>query len=170
MEITKYIYSRIQDSCTVDAQQPNHNEDSNGTEYILHNYIRNSVNSVIDEAEIYAARFNKQTILNQDTTTIPIRLIPSISANPTSNTELIHVQIQNENDEVSGKFGWCFVCRRQANLYCKDTRIPLCSVDCKKRHIDDLALIDYKLKQYYMREELLNDGVVLIRTLVKLAV
>ncbi len=64
MEITKYIYSRIQDSCTVDAQQPNHSEDSNGTEYILHNYIRNSVNSVIDEAEIYAARFNKQTILN----------------------------------------------------------------------------------------------------------
>lgn len=79
------------------------------------------------------------------------------------------MQIENENKEISGKFGWCFVCRRQANLYCKDTRVPLCSVDCKKRHLDELSLVNYKLKQYSMREELLGDGVMVLKTLVKLA-
>lgn len=110
VEITKYIYQRIQDSCTINQTT---NEDNQGTDYILHNYIRNSLNSVIDEAEIYSARFNKQTILNLDIENIPNRLIPiNNTNNNNNNSELIHVQIQNENMEISGKFGWCFVCRR----------------------------------------------------------
>ena len=31
----------------------------------------------------------------------------------------------------AGKFGWCIMCRGQANLYCKDTRHPVCSFECK---------------------------------------
>ena len=33
----------------------------------------------------------------------------------------------NERGLPNGKTGWCFVCRRAANQYCKDTRIPICS-------------------------------------------
>ncbi len=123
------------------------------------NYVRNSLNSVVDECEIYLARKERG---GDDT---PMRVVP---LGGKSSAELAHIQVENENGEISGKFGWCFVCRRQANLYCKDTRVPLCSVDCKKRHIDELTMVDYKMKQYSMRGELLTDGLTVIRTLVKL--
>jgi len=41
----------------------------------------------------------------------------------------------NELGVPSGKFGWCVACRATANLYCKHTRHPVCSFECKQRHI-----------------------------------
>ena len=43
--------------------------------------------------------------------------------------------ILNEVGIASGKFGWCVSCRNSANLYCKHTRHPVCSFECKQRHI-----------------------------------
>lgn len=51
----------------------------------------------------------------------------------------VPVEILNEVGNVSGKFGWCICCRGKANLFCKDTRHPVCSFECKQKH---LALID----------------------------
>lgn len=48
------------------------------------------------------------------------------------------VKIENELGESAGTVGWCFVCRGPANLYCKETRVPLCSAECKYRHLDEL--------------------------------
>lgn len=45
------------------------------------------------------------------------------------------VQLTNEQGLPSGKFGWCISCRAAANLYCKHTRHPVCSFECKQRHI-----------------------------------
>ena len=33
-------------------------------------------------------------------------------------------------------FGWCAVCRKTAELYCKETRIPICSVKCKMANLE----------------------------------
>lgn len=41
------------------------------------------------------------------------------------------VQLLNEQGIPSGKFGWCVACRAPANLYCKHTRHPVCSFECK---------------------------------------
>ena len=41
----------------------------------------------------------------------------------------------NEQGIPAGKFGWCVCCRGTANLYCKHTRHPVCSFECKKQHI-----------------------------------
>lgn len=46
------------------------------------------------------------------------------------------VDIKNEHGIPAGKFGWCIVCRNQANLYCKDTRHPVCSYECKQKHVN----------------------------------
>jgi hypothetical protein len=46
------------------------------------------------------------------------------------------IEILNEQKIVCGKFGWCIVCRNSANLYCKDTRHPVCSFECKQKHIN----------------------------------
>lgn len=49
----------------------------------------------------------------------------------TKSKKNIHVDLKNELDAPAGKFGWCIMCRGQANLYCKDTRHPVCSFECK---------------------------------------
>ena len=49
------------------------------------------------------------------------------------------VSILNEQGIESGTFGWCFVCRKAAGLYCKDTLIPVCSIFCKYKHIEELS-------------------------------
>jgi len=41
----------------------------------------------------------------------------------------------NEEGVQAGKFGWCVNCRQAANLFCKHTRYPVCSFDCKTEHI-----------------------------------
>ena len=53
----------------------------------------------------------------------------------------IPVEIKNEMDIPAGKFGWCIMCRGQANLYCKDTRHPVCSFECKQKHMNLLDSI-----------------------------
>lgn len=45
------------------------------------------------------------------------------------------LSVLNEQGIPSGKFGWCVSCRGSANLYCKHTRHPVCSFECKQRHI-----------------------------------
>jgi hypothetical protein len=39
--------------------------------------------------------------------------------------------VVNEQGIPCGKFGWCISCRQPANLYCKHTRHPVCSFECK---------------------------------------
>jgi hypothetical protein len=41
------------------------------------------------------------------------------------------LELVNELGIPSGKFGWCVSCRASANLYCKHTRHPVCSFECK---------------------------------------
>lgn len=39
----------------------------------------------------------------------------------------------NEKGLEKGRFGWCFVCRAKAEFYCKDLRLAICSIACKKK-------------------------------------
>ena len=55
---------------------------------------------------------------------------------------LPEVRISNEIDVPAGRFGWCIACRNTADLYCKDTRHPVCSAECKKKHIVEFNSLD----------------------------
>lgn len=55
--------------------------------------------------------------------------------------KIMTVNIENEQNVVSGKFGWCFICRKSANVYCKDSRVPVCNTDCKKKHLEELNVV-----------------------------
>ena len=81
---------------------------------------------------------NKQFLLDN----IPLRLVPS-SLNPDDPLyrDLRSVDLENEKGKHAGYFGWCFMCRDSADFYCKDTRIPVCSLECKTRHLDELGKI-----------------------------
>ncbi|KAM3140342.1 hypothetical protein pb186bvf_007502 [Paramecium bursaria] len=46
----------------------------------------------------------------------------------------------NEFGKENGKFGWCIVCRNTAQSYCKDTKVPVCSKECKTVHLNQMML------------------------------
>ena len=73
---------------------------------------------------------------------IPLRSVPlRVKKEETKIKKHPSVDIRNEHDIPSGKFGWCIVCRNSANLYCKDTRHPVCSIECKQKHMNLLDSI-----------------------------
>lgn len=39
------------------------------------------------------------------------------------------------SESQGGRYGLCFMCHKSANYYCKDTKVPVCSVLCKKEHL-----------------------------------
>jgi hypothetical protein len=49
-------------------------------------------------------------------------------------------QVEEELGEGGsrGKKGCCFLCRKPADYYCKDTKVSVCSVSCKKQHLEML--------------------------------
>ena len=70
---------------------------------------------------------------------IPLRSVPlTLDADVPAYRLLTKVELENEIGEMAGYFGWCIMCRGSANLYCKETRVPICSVDCKTQHQREL--------------------------------
>ena len=54
-------------------------------------------------------------------------------------------KIINENNYLSGYFGWCFICRKSANYYCIFHRLPICSFECKNHiFLEEKQLINLK--------------------------
>lgn len=41
----------------------------------------------------------------------------------------------NQKNDKNGKFGWCIVCRKAANYYCRNERVPVCSFQCKQLNL-----------------------------------
>lgn len=51
-----------------------------------------------------------------------------------------------------GKFGLCFMCRAPAHFYCKDTKVSVCSPECKKTHLEELTKVTW-LTSLHSEEE-----------------
>lgn len=99
------------------------------------NHIMNKYMSQLNDLENSADLEEKQTIeemMNNELNNIVIRSVPiKVKKEDQKNRKQIQVDVKNESGIPTGKFGWCIVCRNQANLYCKDTRHPVCSFECK---------------------------------------
>ena len=57
--------------------------------------------------------------------------------------------------QARGKKGWCFLCRNPADYYCKDTKVPVCSATCKKKHLEmlkDSPSLNYQHSQQFRGE------------------
>ena len=87
----------------------------------------------------------------------------------------IDIKLFNEKGIKCGKFGWCMVCRKEANLYCKDTLYPICSLDCKQRLLTLIDSIEAErtnsFPNYYNNEEMkrhFTDAILLFKSICKL--
>ena len=81
----------------------------------------------------------------------------------------------NENNILNGNYGWCIVCRNGANLYCKDTRYSVCSVECKQQLLNMIESIDKskneKIPKLFDNNEVqrhIGDAIVLFKSICKL--
>ncbi len=80
--------------------------------------------------------------LQEEIKQIPLSSVPSrATLNDQKAQAPKIIKLENEIGELAGTVGWCFVCRASASLYCKDTKVPLCSVKCKSRHLDELCIL-----------------------------
>ena len=46
--------------------------------------------------------------------------------------KLSNIKILNEYNYENGRFGWCYICRKKADYYCKERKVPVCSYKCKE--------------------------------------
>ena len=113
--------------------------------------------------------------INYETNKIPLRTIPSNVDQILNNIKYRSVHnanIENEKGFISGNFGWCVICRQKADLYCLNTRLPICGLICKKRVNEDFEKADKYLNSEYFEEDqailLLNDSISIFRALCKL--
>lgn len=87
----------------------------------------------------------------------------------------IRINVSNEKGIGAGKFGWCMVCRKAADLYCKNTLYPICSLDCKQRLMSLFESLDAQrhssIPQMYNNEEMkrhFTDAILLFKSICKL--
>ena len=66
----------------------------------------------------------------------------------------------------------CIICRNTAELYCKETRVPICSVECKMKHLDEIDEIHILQTGVPIERDrtniYLHDGIQLFRLLCKM--
>ena len=68
----------------------------------------------------------------------------NLNFNESETIRQFEVETINERNEPSGRFGWCFISRQQANHYCKDYKIPVHSIREKQIHIQMINQIENK--------------------------
>ena len=103
-----------------------------------------TIEHLVDDVCIYNEKCKKakEKELKYDLNMIPLRAVPlrkDFEKEIYKKVDGIKISILNERGNKNSTFGWCFVCRKPADKYCKDTTIPLCSVDCKDKHIEELS-------------------------------
>lgn len=100
--------------------------------------IENRFQELLDKKEIDEKKRDEDK--KKEIDLIPLRSVPLIcDTDDLKYKKIVSVNIENENSVISGKFGWCFVCRKTANVYCKETRVPVCNAECKKKHLEELG-------------------------------
>lgn len=98
----------------------------------------------------------------------PLRSVPFVLDPDDTNYQNIPlVCLSNDEGFVSGKFGWCSVCRKTADFYCLDSRDPVCTDNCKKTHLKNIELAERCLTGD--DNDYLLDAVVIFRSICKLS-
>ena len=132
---------------TINTKTDNNIENSNNSNLMniynnlsLMNYVKNYETNEANPLDLLVSRMVKtmvDTICFRATNKESIKnIIPLV---PKSDSDFYKpvfrkikfLQIMNENNFVCGFFGWCYICRKTANFYAINHRVPICSFSCK---------------------------------------
>jgi len=126
-----------------------------------------------DCSEIYLERERVAESRGWSVADIPFRTVPlALDPNDKSYHSDYRVDLQNEQQEPCGRFGWCVLCRKTADLYCKDTRLPVCSFACKTSLIEQEAIsekqdIELNRVPLLKRKQLVDDCLSMFKNFLK---
>lgn len=155
-------------------------------EVILKNYMGNTVKNIVDNVCLYEEKTKtiqkkydensdpqkKPEDLQKELSLIPLRSVPLINeTDDVKYKKIMTVNIENEMNIASGKFGWCIVCRKSANVYCKDSRVPVCNAECKKKHLDELSVVNslFGVNHHRKENQFLEDSIEVFKMFSKLS-
>jgi hypothetical protein len=109
----------------------------------------NHMRYLVDQTELYLERLNTLKINYKKSEKefdekvkgrLALSTVPAVSGSESgSNEAVIKVQLKNEKGELNGTFGWCIVCRQSADYFCKQTKLPICSLKCKNGNLELLG-------------------------------
>lgn len=94
---------------------------------------------LVDQTSLYIERLETLKSIYGDSEefieammSVPIMAVPKPEeSSPLQYRSTVKVSLSNEKGCMAGVYGWCFRCRKKADFYCKDFRVPICGVDCK---------------------------------------
>lgn len=110
-----------------------------------------------------------------DSTQIPDRVTPlAMDPNDQQYRNEISVSILNEKQEKNGRFGWCIMCRKGADFYCKDSRFPVCSAECKIRYLEQEQICDKRDNEFnkvtsMKKKQMVSDCLSMFKSFMKYA-
>jgi len=150
---------------------------------ILDEYMYCTVHSMVDESCIYGTKLNKEQKRGQKqlkeikdkkiSEEIETKMIKSLQSIPVrvsqENQHKEDLSLLNERNAPSGKYGWCIVCRNTANSICKTTLVPVCSPECRSRHIKMLEMLEMFLAYREEKTKYIEDVIILFRSVCKLS-
>ncbi|CAK70017.1 unnamed protein product (macronuclear) [Paramecium tetraurelia] len=135
-------------------------------------YMKSLMTSMVDEVQIYYERcqiYEKQLEDSNKSKVIDITLHEPSLRNVTMDNNQIQINIINELNIKNGKFGWCTVCRRQASQYCKDTKVPICSKECKFIHLNQMFNFSQSHSHSTFSEQYVKDAYEILEMLCQLS-
>ncbi|CAD8069698.1 unnamed protein product [Paramecium primaurelia] len=135
-------------------------------------YMRSLMTSLIDEVQIYTERrqiYDRQLEDLNQMKVINIDLHEPNLRNVTVEKNQIQVYVTNEQNMKNGKFGWCVVCRNQASQYCKDTKVPICSKECKFIHLNQMNNFSQCYQHSNNSEQYCKDALEILEMLCQLS-
>ena len=89
------------------------------------------VKFIVDTICIREVRGELQEIKNMNNGKNLIPIIPKNSSEISLIKKISQPLIYNEYSYKCGFFGWCYVCRKTANYYSMDLRLPVCFFNCR---------------------------------------
>ncbi|CAD8150221.1 unnamed protein product [Paramecium octaurelia] len=135
-------------------------------------YMKSLMTSIVDEVQIYCERsqiYEQQLEDLNKSKVIDTTLDEPSLRNVTIDNNQIQVNIVNELKIKNGKFGWCTVCRRQASQYCKDTKVPVCSKECKNIHLNQMLNFSQSHQHSTFSEQYEKDAYEILEMLCELS-
>jgi hypothetical protein len=138
---------------------------------VCEDYLEKQMTFLVDQAEIYwkrvetleAGRNLRKSVSaeNEPRNQLPYSVIPPTTENRLElYSKVVKLDLTGERGQAAGTFGWCFLCRKPADFYCKDSRLPLCGHDCKLplaqyiQRVDNCFLITENGHQHVMNYRL----------------
>lgn len=107
-------------------------------------------------------------LFNEKPENSPLRSVPAkLDPDDPLYQSVPQVFVNNDEGFVSGKFGWCSVCRKPADYYCLESRDPVCTETCKKLHLKNLDMAERCINGD--DNDYLLDAVVIFRSICKLS-